>query len=128
MIALLTGVVVMVAGTWLGAPVATPVAVGVVIGLLAPAHASRTAALAAVLAWGGVLAAAVLHGDSIGALASALGGAMGVPGWTLVLATVLYPALLASTAAWLSHLVSPRRSGFDTSRTQRAATKWATPV
>jgi hypothetical protein len=111
MIALLAGVVAMMVGTFLGAPVVTPVVVGAALGLLAPARASRTAALAAAVAWGGVLLAATLRGDSIGTLASALGGAMGIPGWALVLATLLYPALLAASAAWLAHLASPRRQG-----------------
>lgn len=104
MIALLAGVIAMVAGTWLGAPVATPIVVGLAIGLIAPTRAARTAALAGSLAWGGILALNVLRGDSVGTLATSLGAAMSVPAWALVLVTVLYPALLASSAAWLSHM------------------------
>lgn len=121
MIALLAGIAAMVAGTWLGAPIATPIVVGLALGLLAPTRASRTAALAGALAWGGILAVSVIRGDSIGTLANSLGAAMSVPGWALVLVTILYPALLASSAAWLPHLVSRRRAEFDNSGTQRAA-------
>jgi hypothetical protein len=108
-VTILLGAVAIIAGTGLGAPVLAPVLTGVGMGLLRPRFAARGAALAALVAWGGLLLFALARGDSLGALASTLGAAMGVPAWALFAATVLYPALLASSAAWLAHLVSPRR-------------------
>ena len=110
MIEVLTGMVVMIAGAWLGAPTLTPIMAGVVVGLAWPARASRRAALAAVLAWGGILALAVARGDAIGTLAITLGGAMSVPGWALFVATLCYAALLSACAAWLGYLASPWRT------------------
>ena len=109
MISVLLGMAAIVAGTWLGAPTLTPILVGVAMGFLVPANPARRAALAGFLAWAGVLLARTLRGDEIGALSGTLGGAMGVPSWAIVLVTLFYPAILAASAAWLSHLAARRR-------------------
>lgn len=107
---ILLGAAAIIAGTGLGTPILAPVLAGVGIGLLRPRFAARSAALAALVAWGGLLLFALARGDSVGAVSSTLGAAMGVPAWALLAATLLYPALLASSAAWLAHLASPRRN------------------
>jgi hypothetical protein len=110
MIIVLAGALAIVLGTVFGAPTLTPIMVGIVIGLAWPRRAARVAAAAGATAWGALLAVALLRGGAIGTLANTLGGAMGVPGVVLFLATLLYPAILAASAAWLAHLVSWRRS------------------
>ena len=110
MIIVLAGALAIVLGTVFGAPTLTPIMVGIVIGLAWPRRAARVAAAAGATAWGALLAVALLQGGAIGTLANTLGGAMGVPGVVLFLATLLYPAILAASAAWLAHLVSWRRS------------------
>ena len=110
MIIVLAGALAIVLGTVFGAPTLTPIMVGIVIGLAWPRRAARFAAAAGATAWGALLAVALLQGGAIGTLANTLGGAMGVPGVVLFLATLLYPAILAASAAWLAHLVSWRRS------------------
>ena len=109
MIIALAGALLIALGTTLGAPTLTPIMVGIVIGLAWPRRAARVAAAAGALAWGALLVVALLRGGAIGTLASTLGGAMGVPGVVLFLATLLYPAILAASAAWLAQLVSWRR-------------------
>ena len=111
MIIALAGALVIALGTALGAPTLTPIMVGIVIGLAWPRRAARVAAAAGAIAWGALLVVALLRGGAIGNLASTLGGAMGVPGVVLFLATLLYPAILAASAAWLAQLVSWRRGG-----------------
>jgi len=110
MIIVLAGALAIALGTTLGAPTLTPIMVGIVIGLAWPRRAARVAAAAGAIAWGALLVVALLRGGAIGTLASTLGGAMGVPGVVLFLATLLYPAILAASAAWLAQLVSWRRS------------------
>ena len=58
-------------------------------------------ALAAVLAWGALLAGDAVAG-SFGAVAHAVGGVVRVPGPLLVLITLAFPALLAWSAATLA--------------------------
>jgi hypothetical protein len=106
---LLFGAVVIAAATWYGAPTLGPMLVGFLIGLAWPERAVRSAAGAAILAWGGLLLYSVVRGTDLTALATSLGAAMGLPGWALVVATLLYPVILASAAAWLGHVVTPRQ-------------------
>jgi len=110
MIIILAGALAIVLGTTLGAPTLTPIMVGIVIGLAWPRRAARVAAAAGAIAWGALLLIALLRGGALGTLAAKLGGAMGVPGVVLFLATLLYPAILAASAAWLAQLASWRRS------------------
>lgn len=105
------------AGTWIGAPTLAPIVVGAVVGLAWPYRAARHAALAGIAAWGGLLVLAILRGDDIGTLGMSLGSAMGLPGWALFVATLLYPALLASSAAWLGHVITPRQFFFSSTST-----------
>ena len=107
----LLGAAAILVGTWLGFPTLTPILIGVIMGALV-AFAARRAVLAGVLAWGGVLLAGAVRGDAIGVLGTTLGGAMGVPAFVVFLLTLLYPAILAASAAWLSSLVV-RRSGLS---------------
>ena len=109
MIGVLLGMAAIVVGTRFGAPTMTPIVVGLAMGLLLPTNPARRAALAGVLAWAGLLLGRAVRGDEIGALSETLGGAMGVPSWAIVLVTLLYPAVLAASAAWLSHLAARRR-------------------
>jgi hypothetical protein len=109
MMSILLATAAILAGTWAGFPTLTPIVVGLVMGAIVP-FAARRAALAGVLAWGGVLLAGALRGDRIGTLGTTLGGAVGVPSPVLFLVTLLYPAILAASAAWVSSLVV-RRSG-----------------
>jgi len=109
---LLAGTVTLVIGTWLGFPTLAAITVGLAIGLAWPLRAVRAAAAAGLLAWTVLLLMAALRGDAMATLAGSLGAAMGVPGWALFVATLLYPTVLAASAAWLAHLVSPRRPTF----------------
>jgi len=109
MIVVLIATAAIILGTWLGAVTLAPIVVGLVIGFGWPGHASRRAAAAGFLAWSGLLLAAALRGDSLMTFSSTLGAAMGVPGWALFVATLLYPTVLASSAAWLAQLVSLSR-------------------
>lgn len=121
MMIILAGMAAIVLGTWSGAPLLSPILVGVVMGLGWPTHAARRATVAGLLAWGGLLLAALARGDALRAFSTTLGDAMGVPAWALFLVTLFYPAILAASAAWLAHLVSPRRSTtFDQGATARA--------
>lgn len=105
MTGLLFGVAGILLGTWLGFPTLAPVLAGFAMGFTIP-MAARRAALAGVIAWGGILLAAVLRGDNIAGLSRTLGGAMGIPSWLLLIVTLLYPAILAASAAWLSSLAA----------------------
>ena len=109
MTGVLLGVAGILLGTWLGFPTLAPVLVGLIMGFTVP-MAARRAALAGVIAWGGVLVAAMLRGDHITGLSRTLGGAMGVPSWVVFLLTLLYPAILAASAAWLASLAARRFS------------------
>lgn len=109
MIGTLLGVTGILLGTWLGFPTLAPVLVGLAMGVTIP-MAARRAALAGVVSWGGILLAATLRGDNIAGLSRTLGAAMGVPSWLLLIVTLLYPAILAASAAWLSSLAARRFS------------------
>ena len=63
-------------------------------------HAALEAALAALVAWGAILAVAAARAP-LGALADRLGGIMRLPAAALVLLTLVFPALLAWSAAAL---------------------------
>jgi len=102
---------VMVVATTSGNPTVGPIIVGLGCGLIWPDHGVRVAGISAVLAWGGLLVWGMSRGADLGEVASKLGSVMGLPGFTLVLATLLYPALLAVAAAWLGHVASPWRRG-----------------
>ena len=106
---ILAGAAAIIVGTWFRLPTLSPIVAGIVIGLGWPQRGARRAALAGVVAWGGLLLAALARGDAVGTFAATLGGAMGLPGFVLPIATLVYPALLAASAAWLAHLVSPFR-------------------
>ena len=68
------------------------------------------AALAAAAAWAVLLTLTALAGP-VGELAVKLGGVMGVPGVFLVLLTLLFPALLAGSAAELAASARRRLRG-----------------
>jgi hypothetical protein len=113
MIGVLVGMAAIVLGTWFRMPTLAPIVVGVVIGWLVT-NPARKAALAGALAWGGVLLVGTARGDGIGALSATLGGAMGVPAWVLPIVTLLYPAVLAASAAWLSSMIRGRLDSLRT--------------
>lgn len=106
---LLFGIVVIIAATWAGAPTLGPIAAGFMIGLAWPERAVRTAALAALIAWTALLAWAWIQGTDVVALAKSLGAAMSLPEWAPVVATLLYPVILAASAAWIGHVITPRQ-------------------
>lgn len=62
--------------------------------------AAAFAALAALLSWGSLMAWNWLSGPVL-VLAGSLGSVMRLPGWSLILATLLFPAVLAGAAAAL---------------------------
>jgi hypothetical protein len=62
------------------------------------ARQAAAAALAAVVAWGGLLSWSAVEG-SVWSFARLAGGAMGVSGWLLILMTLAFPAALAWSAA-----------------------------
>ena len=69
---------------------------------LASGHAkvARTAALCAALGWATLLILDVVKGP-VDTMATRLGGVMGVPPFVLLLLTLIFPALLAWSAAAL---------------------------
>jgi hypothetical protein len=63
-----------------------------------PRGAVRSCMLGAALGWGLLLGRIALEGP-VELLARRAGGVLGLPGWGLVVATLLFPALLAGAAA-----------------------------
>ena len=99
---LLAGAIVVALGTWF-AGWTMPIGWGMLLGLARPyGRPARLAAVHGSLGWALVLAFMAMRGDPVGVLATRLAGAMQVPASALFLATLLYPALLASCAAWLA--------------------------
>lgn len=91
---------------WWGVPLAAAAIAAVSVGRpgVITRHrrsAAGGAALAAVVAWGALLALDAA-GPRFGAVTRTLGGVLQVPGAVAVLATLLLPALLAWTAAALA--------------------------
>jgi hypothetical protein len=66
------------------------------------------AGLAGALAWGGLLAVAVVGGARFGAVASALAGVLSAPAVLAAVVTLVLPALLAWSAAGLTEGVLAR--------------------
>lgn len=108
MIAVLLGILVMVIGTWFGAPTLAALLIGAAIGVARLSQPARKSGLAAFIAWACLLLVALVRGDALGLLSTTLGAGMGIPGWAVFAATLLYPAILASSAAWIAHLLSSR--------------------
>jgi len=109
MIVILLGALAMVLGTVLSAPTLTAIIVGAAIGYFRPVRAARNAAAAAALAWGGLLVVAAIRGGAIGSLSGKLGEILGMPGVVMIAVTLLYPAVLASAAAWLAAAIRAMR-------------------
>ena len=112
----LLGAVAIVLGTALGAPTLTPVIVGAAIGYLRPVRAARNAAAAGALGWGALLAVAAVRGGAIGSFSGQLGDILGLPGVVMILATMLYPAVLSAAAAWLVATMRSRSAAADSVR------------
>ncbi len=111
------GAVVVASGTWFGGWL-VPAAWGVLAGLAWPGdRPARTAALGASLGWLALLAGPVATGAPVGVLAARLAGAMQLPEAALVAATLLFPALLASSAAYL--VAARQRPAADVARGSR---------
>ena len=106
---ILVGAVAIVLGTALGAPTLTAVIVGAAIGYLRPVRAARNAAAAGAVGWGGLLVVAAIRGGAIDSLSGKLGEILGMPGVVMIIATMLYPAVLAASAAWLVATIRERR-------------------
>ena len=103
------GAVAIVMGTVLGAPTLTAVIVGAAIGYLRPVRAARNAFAAGVAGCGALLVVAAIRGGAIGSLSGRLGEILGMPGVVMIIATMLYPAVLAAAAAWLGATMHSRR-------------------
>jgi hypothetical protein len=67
---------------------------------------AATAAAAAGLAWTLLLALQASRGP-VGELSRRLGGALALPGWAPLLATIAFPALLGGAAAALAGRLAP---------------------
>ncbi len=59
------------------------------------------AALSGALGWGGYLAVVAFGGGPVSGFAGALATSMKLPGWAPLVATLVFPALLAGPAAYL---------------------------
>ena len=112
----LLGAVAIVLGTVLGVPTLAPVIVGAAIGYLRPVRAARNAAAAGTLGWGALLVVAAVRGGAIESFSGKLGDVFGLPGVAMILATMLYPAVLAAAAAWLVAAVRTRSAAVDSVR------------
>lgn len=106
---ILIGAVAIVLGTVLGAPTLTAVIVGAAIGFLRPVRAARYAFGAGAVGWGALLVVAAIRGGAIGSLSGRLGDVLGLPGVAMIVVTMLYPAVLAASAAWLVAAIRTRR-------------------
>lgn len=86
------------------------------------AYPSSTAAVAAALGWMLILGFQALRGP-VGEVSRTLAGALGMPGWMPLVATALFPAGLAASAARLARCVLPllegERGGGGDARTTR---------
>jgi len=63
----------------------------------------RPAAAAAAIAWAGLLAAGLV--DTLGVVTNRLDGALRLPALTVAILTLLFPALLAGSAAELAYVI-----------------------
>ena len=113
------GIAVIAACTWFGAPTLGPIIAGFMIGLAWPDRSVRSAAGAALVAWGGLLLYGWMRGTDLVTVSSSLGAAMGLPAWAPAAATLLYPVVLATSAAWLGHVITPRQFFFSSKSSYR---------
>jgi hypothetical protein len=74
------------------------------------AYPSVTAAVAAALGWTVILGVQAVQGP-MGEVSRTLAGAVGVPGWLPMIATLLFPAGLAAAAARLARSIQPLLEG-----------------
>lgn len=97
MLAIVIALGTVLAGWW-----AVPI---VALGFGVLARGSRapgaSAAAGGALAWGGYLGLAAVGGAPVGRFAASLAASMQLPGWAPLLATLVFPALLAGLAAYL---------------------------
>lgn len=108
------GAVAVALGTWYGAWWA-PALWGAIVGAAwARARPARWAALAAALGWALLLVVPWLQGHPVGTLARGLSASLGLPTWGFVLATPLFAALLAGSAARAASLLRRDRAGGHT--------------
>jgi hypothetical protein len=75
-------------------------------------------ALAAAWAWGSVLVWTAASGP-LAAVIAALGTIAGAPGWALVVATLVFPAVMAWSAAVVGGVVRGERTANDREETNR---------
>jgi hypothetical protein len=90
------------AGWWV-----VPVLAGVWVRVLPRRKLVRSCMLGAALGWALLLGRTALEGP-VSLLARRLGGVLQLPGWGLLLVTVLFPALLAGAAARATRPAPPR--------------------
>ena len=93
-------------GTWIlgwwGVPLFAAVAGGLAHNVR---HQGIAAALAAMAAWGALLAWSASQG-SVWSFSRIAGGAMGISGWGLILVTLVFPAALAWSATVVAQLIA----------------------
>jgi hypothetical protein len=70
-------------------------------------HPVRTCVLGGALGWALLLGWTALHGP-VGVVAQRVGGVLRLPGWGLILVTLLFPAVLAGAAARAMQPPPPR--------------------
>ena len=109
MTVILIGAVAIALGTVLGSSTFSAIIVGAAIGYLRPVRAARYAFGAGAIGWGGLLLVAAIRSGEIGALTGKLGEVLGLPGIVMVVVTILYPAVLAGSAAWVFSAIRTMR-------------------
>jgi hypothetical protein len=108
-----TGAVAVALGTWLLGWTA-PALWGAIAGLLWPRwRPAAVAALSAAAGWDLLLIAPMTRGAPIATLATKLAASMQVPTIVLVAATLIFPAVLAACAAYLTSLLRRRGQGLE---------------
>ena len=92
---------------WWTVPIA-----GALYGLLARGarRPGLTAAVAAMVAWGGYLSIGAATGAPVGTFGAQLARAMQLPVWAPIAATLVFPAILAGCAGVIGGAIAGRRA------------------
>jgi hypothetical protein len=107
------GALAVAVGTWLLGWIA-PALWGAVAGFLWPRWRPATvAALSAAAGWDLLLVAFLLRGDPVAALAGKLAASMQIPAAVLIAGTLIFPAMLAACAAYLTSLLRRPWQGLE---------------
>ena len=105
----LIGIAAVALGTWMFGWTA-PAWWGAIAGLFWPRERPVLgAALHGALGWCAILLLYLANGYPAGTLAVRLAGAMQLPVWLLIVATLVFPALLSASAAWVGSAIREMR-------------------